>query len=163
MSSTSTNTSSPAAKSKSPATPKTPSVGAIAGISIGSTAVAIAVIAGYMVWLVRRRRRNKTEGGIAPTLHDEDVEPFPPGLPVMQQREVFMSAGYMGKNRSGYGLGAPVAENAEPLASESTAHVATAADHPVGDESRLAELSRLIQQFRAELHSPPPSYNTEPE
>ncbi|KZV62619.1 hypothetical protein PENSPDRAFT_242590 [Peniophora sp. CONT] len=148
-----TATSTPSTTTSAP-TPKTLSEGVIAGIAIGVAAVFVALVAGCVVWLMRRRRRGEPEGAIAPTSRDDDVAPFPPGLPVIQQHEDMLSPAYAGKNRSGYGYG-----SSSSGATASTAQVSTSAE----EESRLAELSRLIQQVRAELHSPPPSYRAEPE
>lgn len=92
-------------------------------------------------------------------LGSEEVDPFPPGLSVIRQGENVLYTGYFGKNRSGY-----VASNPETAASGSTVLVAsTSGDRAAGNDSRLAELARIIRQFGLQVHEPPPSYYAEPE
>ncbi|KZV69018.1 hypothetical protein PENSPDRAFT_493617 [Peniophora sp. CONT] len=176
MSSTSTGTSSSTGTSAPPTAapkPSTPSalagsskrltVGAIAGIVIGASVVVFVVIAGCVVWRIRRRRRGESRQDGDVSISDEvGVDPFPPGLPVSQQ-------GVDGLPAKGHihGLTVFVPSNPESTAIEDVVSVPSAdgspnLELPMPEGIQETTLRRFIQQVVNSMnqHEPPPSYYT---
>ncbi|KZV69020.1 hypothetical protein PENSPDRAFT_493749 [Peniophora sp. CONT] len=171
-SSSSTGTLAPPTATSRPSTvstrtSRTLSGGAIAGIVVGAIAGALGALIGVGL-LTRRNKRDKAEQSDL-----GEVDPFPPGLPVIQRRVELPFANHNGKIRDGYGFGPSLSSGSGPTASSSrsaaseTAPVLASADLPARPEPEhpFAELTRAIRQLRLNLNlrDAPPSYYTGPE
>ncbi|VDC00026.1 unnamed protein product [Peniophora sp. CBMAI 1063] len=148
-----------------PHSSKALSRGTIAGITLGTiTSVAMFLAA---IVLLRRRSRRRLE---SEHIDSGEVDPFPPGHPIIHQRQEVTSAGY--DNKNGRRPGAGISESSSSRLGATTASATSTAPNAISTaqdqqpplapaaEPPLAELTRMIRHFRTQLHEPPPSYYT---